>query len=431
MKKNRIFSLLFGIAILALFAILVRDIHQVWTLAPGDETPGWDVRSVCAGTDAFQKGLNPYYVKNLEGTHLSYTYPPLTFDLFRPLCDSPLYLRSSFEYLYPLLALLVTLLLSGRDLAQRRFDRAGVKGLFVLGGFAGFHWSYRTGNIAIFEGFLLAIALCSYYPTDRTTKLSPKHFLGAVALGFDFFLKLINFPALLALYFLPFERPKKLKLIAVGFVAYLIPMTISILGYPGFFSTYLQAVSGKIPGQHSPATEGAAGGNGSLFFVAGHFLNIGRKLGLSVDAHYAALQSVGYVLMILLLAVIFVKRVVKLLPRPQNSFSILGWLDQLDGFLLKNPRAAFYLTTLALLEMLLSLPRVKPYAYFSLATLAAMLVTELPPTAMITSAFFALILPLLSWSGRVFGGYEQTVGVLVVWGLGLYFLKRLEDEKPA
>jgi hypothetical protein len=135
--------------------------------------------------------------------------------------------------------------------------------------------------------------------------------------------------------------------------------------------------------------------------------------------------------MILFLATIFVRRVMGLVPHPQNRFSPLAWLDQLDEYLLKNPRVAFYLMTIAILEMLVSLPRVKPYAYFSLATLSAVLVAELPVWGLVTCMTFGLVFPLFHWSGRVFGGFEQTVGTLVVWGFALYWVGRTTREKQS
>ncbi|WP_306343220.1 hypothetical protein, partial [Escherichia coli] len=79
---------------------------------------GWDVRVNCAAVEAHANGLDPYYVRNLKGTRLSYPYLPVTLDVFRPLCAGG-FLVTHYRGLYLALAVLCGLLLPGlRDPAE-------------------------------------------------------------------------------------------------------------------------------------------------------------------------------------------------------------------------------------------------------------------------------------------------------------------------
>ena len=75
-----------------------------------DVNYGWDARVNCAAVDAHLAGLDPYFVKNLKGTKLSYPYLPITLDVFRPLCSGG-YLAGHYRGGYLLLAILCSLLL--------------------------------------------------------------------------------------------------------------------------------------------------------------------------------------------------------------------------------------------------------------------------------------------------------------------------------
>jgi hypothetical protein len=411
------------IARLAAIALLIFFVRDFWvTQTHSERTPGWDARAVCSGNDAYRKDLNPYYVTNLVGTDLSYTYPPLTFELFKPLCTAPLDIRESFKYLYPLLLVFLIALFGAKDLAHGLYDRALIKTLFLTGGFAGFHWVYLTGNIAAIECALLASGIFCFAPTGKSApnELTLRYLLGAVLLGFSCFLKVINFPIILALYFVPLDRPQKLKLIGTGLLAYAIPMGLSIFAFHDLFGTFVHAISGKIPNQHSPATEG---GNPSVFFLMGHFLNLARRIGIDVDSHYFALQAGGYAILVLLIASTFLKRVYSVLPEEKRGASPLSWFKLLDRSLIENPRLAFYLLVSAILGMLICLPRMKSYAYFSVAALSALLVAELPLSGLALSAIVALALPYFDWSSRALAGFQQTIATLVVWAVAVYYLK--------
>ena len=87
--------------LIALVAVLV--FVNLANDAAIDMNYGWDVRVNCAAVDAHADGLDPYFVKNLKGTKLSYPYLPATLDAFRPLCASG-FLVGHYRGLYLALA---------------------------------------------------------------------------------------------------------------------------------------------------------------------------------------------------------------------------------------------------------------------------------------------------------------------------------------
>src|SRR5262245_17383183 len=78
-------TFLIGVVAVLLLGGLVSD-------ASLDATFGWDTRVNCAAVDAHAAGLDPYYVRNLKDTKLSYPYLPATLDAFRPICAGGLLL---------------------------------------------------------------------------------------------------------------------------------------------------------------------------------------------------------------------------------------------------------------------------------------------------------------------------------------------------
>ena len=79
--------------------------------------------------------------------------------------------------------------------------------------------------------------------------------LGAAVLGFAMAFKLIFFPVVISFYFFPLERTKRLILIAIAACGFIILPAISFLLYNDLFFSWLYAVTGQIPIQHSPAKE--------------------------------------------------------------------------------------------------------------------------------------------------------------------------------
>ncbi|MFX6031682.1 hypothetical protein ABTE99_19090, partial [Acinetobacter baumannii] len=81
---------------------------------------------------------------------------------------------------------------------------------------------------------------------------------------------------LAALYLLPQPRARKLKLIAVALAAFALPVLISATLYADLFASWLSAIFGQIPGQHSPANEI----NHSLTFLS---LALADQFGLAAN----------------------------------------------------------------------------------------------------------------------------------------------------
>jgi hypothetical protein len=65
--------------LIALTALLV--LGNLANDAVLDAKYGLDTRVNCAAVDAYAGGLDPYFVKNLKGTKLSYPYLPVTLDV--------------------------------------------------------------------------------------------------------------------------------------------------------------------------------------------------------------------------------------------------------------------------------------------------------------------------------------------------------------
>ena len=118
---------------------------------------GWDVRVNCAAVDAHAGGLDPYFVRNLKGTKLSYPYLPVTLDVFRPLCTG--FLVDHYRSIYLVLAVLCGILLPGLGRPRASLRDVALRCLCALGAFVGFEWVQASGNFAILSGALTAVAL--------------------------------------------------------------------------------------------------------------------------------------------------------------------------------------------------------------------------------------------------------------------------------
>jgi hypothetical protein len=117
-KRNAWLACLIALVAVLVFGNLANDTAL-------DTNYGWDVRVNCAAVDAHVDGLDPYYVKNLKGTKLSYPYLPATLDAFRPLCAGG-FLVGHHRGVFLVIAVLCGLVLPGigrtrswRDVALR------------------------------------------------------------------------------------------------------------------------------------------------------------------------------------------------------------------------------------------------------------------------------------------------------------------------
>ncbi|WP_245502174.1 glycosyltransferase 87 family protein [Bradyrhizobium betae] len=376
-----------------------------------DETFGWDARVNCAAVEAHVAGLDPYYVKNLKDTKLSYPYLPVTLDAFRPLCAGG-FLVAHYKPVFLVLAVICALLLPGVGKSRRDFQGVALRVVFALGGFVGFDWIIATGNFAILSGLLtaasLALLLRPVQPERGDTSIAPQ-LAGAALLGLVTSFKLVFFPVLAALYFLPLPRGRKLLLIALAAGMFALPILVSLAIYPDLFKSWLAAIFGQIPGQHSPGNEV----NPSLLFLsltlADHFGLAGSK---PVAAVLYGLIAVALVLAPFALSVWHMFRA----QRPAGKASLL---QAFDDWLINHPEAAMRITVLAMYALYLCAPRLKEYAFFEVALYAAVLVVSLPAATMAAVLAIAVAIPTLaSVSGVAFmGGFGQLAIALICFWL--------------
>ncbi|WP_245477321.1 hypothetical protein [Bradyrhizobium guangzhouense] len=385
--------------LIALVALLVSV--NLANDAAIDMNYGWDVRVNCAAVDAHADGLDPYFVKNLKGTRLSYPYLPATLDAFRPLCAGG-FLVGHYRGVYLALAMLCSLLLPGIG-RPRHWRDVALRGLFALGAFVGFEWVLASGNFAILGGGLTAAALAlllrSARPDDRHDALS---LAGAALLGLVMSFKLVFCPVLAALYFLPLPRRRKLVLMTVAGLGFALPILASVAFYPNLFSSWLLAISGGIPGQHSVQIEET---NPSLLLLA-----------QSIVDHAGLPDSKPLVFAIYALtATAFV-----LAP--------LGWLllraigtgegslpERLDRWLIDHPLGAMRITVLAMYGLYLCSPRLKEYAFFELAVYGAVLIVDLPAAALAGVLTIGVAVPtLVSLAGMSIEGNFIQIAVALV-----------------
>jgi len=387
-----------------------------------DETFGWDARVNCAAVDAHVKGLDPYYVKNLKDTKLSYPYLPVTLDAFRPACAGG-FLVAHYKPIYLVLALISALLLPGLGQSRPGLREVALRSLFALGGFLGFEWIIATGNFAILSGLLTAASLALLLRPvqsgrDGSTSLAPQ-LAGAALLGLVTSFKLVFFPVLAALYFLPQPRARKLVLIAVAAGMFVLPILASLLIYPDLFKSWLSAIFGQIPGQHSPGNEV----NPSLLFLA---LSLADRIGLAGSKPVvAALYGLIAIALVLAPFAISVWRMIGA-SRPARKTSLLQMFDE---WLVDHPDAAMRITVLAIYALYLCAPRLKEYAFFEVALYAAILVVDLPAALMAAVLTVAIAIPTLaSVSGVFMDGFSQLAIALICFWL---LLPRGSSGSPA
>lgn len=373
-----------------------------------DETFGWDARVNCAAVDAHIEGLDPYFVKNLKDTKLSYPYLPVTLDAFRPLCAGG-FLVAHYKPIYLVLALICALLLPGLGKIRPGLGDVALRGLFALGGFLGFEWIIATGNFAILSGLLTAASLALLLRAAQSgggTSLAPQ-LAGAAVLGLVTSFKLVFFPVLAALYFLPQPRGRKLLLIGVAAGMFVLPILASLVVYPDLFKSWLSAIFGQIPGQHSPGNEV----NPSLLFLS---LTLADRVGLGGSKPVVvALYGLIAVALVLAPLAISVWRMVGA-QWPSGKASPLR---ALDAWLVDHPDAAMRITVLTMYGLYLCAPRLKEYAFFEVALYAAVLVVDLPAALMAAVLTVAIAIPTLATVSGVFvDGFGQlTIALICFW----------------
>ncbi|WP_339032102.1 hypothetical protein WI604_11895 [Bradyrhizobium symbiodeficiens] len=388
--------------LIALTALLV--LGNLANDAVLDVRYGWDTRVNCAAVDAYAGGLDPYFVKNLKGTKLSYPYLPVTLEAFRPFCAGGI-LVAHHKAIFPVLAVLCGLLLPGLVLPGLVLPGLGLQGhgrkrpsardvglrvLCALGAFVGFEWVQASGNFAILSGVLTAMALrllLSLPASGSSEDCSfPSRLAGAALLGLVMSFKLVFFPVLAALYFLPLPRGRKLTLIAMAVFSFALPILISWLAYPDLFASWQLAMAGKIPDQHLVELFES---NPSLLLLARDLMG---HVGL-IDSKPAIFATYAVAATALVLGP-FALSVLRLIgKRPAHGGGSLP--GRLDRWLMDHPRMAMRITVLAMFAFYLSSPRLKEYAFFELALYAAILLVDLSATALAAALTVGLLMPSL------------------------------------
>lgn len=367
---------------------------------------GWDVAVNCAAVEAHTRGLDPYYVRNLGDTKLSYPYLPVTLEMFRPFCADGL-LERQYRSVYLVIAALSALLCS-LAMAQRSGADVALRILLVFGGFSGFEWALVTGNFAIMTGLLTALGLWlfRYGLARQESSRDAGSFLwyaaGAASFGLLTSLKVVCFPVLMALYFLPLSRRRRIGMIVIAVGWFVAPVLISFLLYHDLFLSWIAAITGQIPGQHSPVSESC---NPSLPCL-GQALAEGAGF---IDVKLAGMFFYGVAGMLLVLGPL-AATVVGLVrqERMPDDWSLMKRLDQL---LIEKPQIALRLTALSMFALYMCAPRLKEYAYFELAIYAAALVSGLSAAGMAAIIIGAVLVPVLAMGSH--DGFVSTYSQLL------------------
>ncbi|AWM08373.1 hypothetical protein [Bradyrhizobium symbiodeficiens] len=406
--------------LIALTALLV--LGNLANDAVLDVRYGWDTRVNCAAVDAYAGGLDPYFVKNLKGTKLSYPYLPVTLEAFRPFCAGGI-LVAHHKAIFPVLAVLCGLLLPGLGFREHGRKRPGARDvglrvLCTLGAFVGFEWVQASGNFAILSGVLTAIALrlLLSLPASGSTedRSFPSRLAGAALLGLVMSFKLVFLPVLAALYFLPLPRGRKLTLIAMAVFSFALPILISWLAYPDLFASWQLAMAGKIPDQHLVELFES---NPSLLLLARDLMG---HVGL-IDSKPAIFATYAVAATALVLGP-FALSVLRLIgKRPAHEGGSLP--GRLDRWLMDHPRVAMRITVLAMFALYLSSPRLKEYAFFELALYAAILLVDLSAMALAAALTVGLLMPSLI---SIVGTSLDDSFILLVSALMLFWVLLLD-----
>jgi hypothetical protein len=386
---------------------------------------GWDAISYCATIDAYWKGLDPYYVKNLEGTNLSYSYAPFTFWLMTPFCFDHFFDRS-FRFFFPALVLMAALLLAITFVPRSNPRGRWLTALFVFFGFDGFQWVYRCANLSVIEGGLMAVALALLFHAAKNRR-DPYAIGAAALLGFSSAIKILFCPLLLGLYLFPASRKTRILMLGVAGICFVAPVVAWLLIEPNLFWSWVDCQLGRIPGQHSFSKQLCTA---TLYCMA-------HTIGDHLSADKLIAEGIGTLLSGLFLAGVLlplIGRIVQIMPKRDGK----PLLSRLDRWLMEEPRLALHLMLLSMLGLALCSPHLKEYGYFEIVIYAAAMIGNLSIGE--TAYVFAIgvILPLIPCSfthvkfySHLLGGYGQLVSALMVYGFLIYKLPAVARRRRA
>lgn len=312
--------------------------------------PGWDHNVYCHAITAAQNGLDPYLIKNIH-VPFSFTYPALFLPAYQGLCalDNNFYIWLDVAMVLGTVYVLTKYLRSSLLIALP----------YMFFAFNAVHWNFQSGNLGVFEGFLVALALVGLVHEKWWSSV----FL--IPMGF---LKIV--PAALALpvgYYVSPRWQEKVKS-WFGFGVGLI--SIEIINYfysPELFRSFFYQITGQHVGQHSPANELISDKSNPtipLFF---------KNLATLISDKYW-----GGLFVFFMFALI--------------AFSFWIWKNTI-----KHEKESLYKACWALLILVLWLPRLKPYSF-------VLIVIALIPLISRMSRKYAFWILLLTVFHRVING---------------------------
>jgi glycosyl transferase family 87 len=239
-KRDAARSLVFVLFLGSVVAVLF-ELDYPRAFAP---SRGGDAQIYCAAREAYDAGLSPYLVSNLQrfhAVHFSFVYPLHALLLLRLFCFGDATFR--FTVLYWACLVLAFLLSASR---LRAWPDRGLLAVLLLGGFSGTAYNFATGNIGLVE--LLGFSVCYYFLIrNRPAK-------AALALGATASFKLV--PILFALPFLFLPRTQtRGRLVVYSCLALAASLAVSYAMSPSFFRDFVLQLFGLHPNQHAPINE--------------------------------------------------------------------------------------------------------------------------------------------------------------------------------
>jgi hypothetical protein len=226
---------------------------------------GWDFNVYLTAVSAFENGIDPYSVGNMQknqvqASPLPFIYPPISILFFKSLIVffKKIHL-SNFRINY---YILWCLFLTGTFFVIRRGDKEFQPLLFItllLTGFIASFWNFMTGNIGIIELFLFSLTF--YFI------LKERYYLSATFITLTAVMKII--PLVYVIFFVFSKKPNqvKWKVILLSVMLFILVSGISYFLFPDITYSYYQSVLGKLVIQGSPILRSGGIVNPSLFFL--------------------------------------------------------------------------------------------------------------------------------------------------------------------
>lgn len=380
---------------------------------------GWDIRTACYAAEAYNEGRDPYFTRNMRGTSLNFPYLSVYLDVLRPVCLNKEPLDRVYKIIYPAGAALIILLLCGAvgTGLKRNPAEALAIAAWVVGGFSGFHWVFRTGNISLFMDLFLAGAIYSFALDSRRNKpdkLSGNAITATVLLGLGCSMKFYMAPLIAALIFLPKSWRTKIILMIVASASFALIVFLSWALHPDLFGGFLLGLQQRIPGQLSLANETCSP---SLYCMT-KYATAHARLFSFMRHDFALLQALYGIAAIIFFAA------------PLYVFGRLEKIKNLQKLLVREPRFALSMILFTMFAITILMPRVKEYGYFDAAVFAAPLLAMLPAQGAVLAGLAGILWPLLGNQPRlgfhsVFHNYDQPLAAIATYWIAVFYLAPL------